>query len=75
MINERKTSIKRGENINRELLNTNIVINSIENELKDLSGIVTIDIPDVVESSDELTVIALVENDTLDIFGASQIKL
>ncbi|NRB59037.1 MAG: DUF1223 domain-containing protein [Winogradskyella sp.] len=75
VINERKTSIKRGENINRELLNTNIVINSIENELKDLSGIVTIDIPDVVESSDELTVIALVENDTLDIFGASQIKL
>ncbi|GAB5563121.1 MAG: hypothetical protein Wins2KO_01840 [Winogradskyella sp.] len=75
VINERKTSIKKGENINRELLNTNIVINSIENELKDLSGIVTIDIPDVVESSDELTVIALVENDTLDIFGASQIKL
>ncbi len=72
VINERKTSVKRGENRNRELINTNIVINELRFQLEENSGKGSIIIPEIVKSSDVLSLIVVIENDELDITGAGQ---
>ncbi len=72
VINERKTSVKRGENRNRELVNTNIVINELRFRLEKDSGKGSIVLPEIVESSDDLSLIVIIENKDLDITGAAQ---
>ena len=72
VINERKTSVKRGENRNRELVNTNVVVSEQRFKLDVSSGKGSIVIPKIVASSDDLSLIVVVENNDLDITGASQ---
>ena len=72
VINERKTSVKRGENRNRELVNTNIVVNEQRFKLKNDAGKGSITLPKIVKSSDDLSLIVIIENKTSDISGAAQ---
>ncbi|WP_299367005.1 thioredoxin family protein [Winogradskyella sp.] len=72
VINERKTYVKRGENRNRELINTNIVVNELRLKLETKSGNGSILVPEIVKSTDDLSLIVVIENNALDITGASQ---
>ncbi|NMH88073.1 DUF1223 domain-containing protein [Flavivirga algicola] len=75
VISERITSIKRGENRNRTLKNTNIVVEEVYLNLDSANGKTSIVIPDLVKQSDKLSIVALVQTENLDITGGSQIKL
>ena len=75
VINERKTSIKRGENRNRELVNSNIVVSEQQFKINKSSGEGSILIPEIVNKNDELSVVLILENDTLDINTAAQKKI
>ncbi len=72
VINERKTSVKRGENRNRELVNSNIVVNEYQLQLERKNGKSSILIPELVKPNEALTLILIVENDDLDILAATQ---
>lgn len=75
VIKERETVIKRGENRNRTLRNTNVVIEESYTKLKAASGQGVLSIPDIATSSDELSLVLLVQNDRLDINGGAQVEL
>lgn len=74
-IQERTTKVKRGENSNRTLTNKNIVVS--EKYLADAktTGNYTIEIPKIVESTDNLVVFLIVENEQLDIISATKSSL
>ncbi|WP_299223379.1 thioredoxin family protein [uncultured Aquimarina sp.] len=73
VVSERTTKIGRGENRNRTLKNTNIVINRLVKE--DVSGLVTLSIPDWISNNDELLIIAYTQNDELKTTGATKINI
>ncbi|MEZ4803149.1 MAG: DUF1223 domain-containing protein [Gelidibacter sp.] len=75
VIDERTTSVSRGENKNRKLKNSNIVIEQTEIELNSTTGQGSLRFTEMVKTSDKLSLIALIENIDLDIVGASQLKL
>ena len=77
VINERKTEVSRGENRNKTLLNTNIVVNEIYKPIqKDfITGKSTIKIPETVSVKDTLSLIVLVENNDKDILGGVEQNL
>ncbi len=75
VIKERITQIKRGENRNRTLTNTNIVVEEAYLKLEHNKGIANLTIPDIVEKNDELALVVLVESSNMDILGGTQIDL
>ena len=75
VINERITSVKRGENRNRTLVNNNIVVAEQKFKLNKSSGKGTIIIPEIVEADDTLSLVLILENDNLDINAAAQTQL
>lgn len=74
-IKERTTKVNRGENRSRTLKNTNIVVKEKLIALDSKTGTAHLDIPNIVESNDELLVVALVASKNLDITGGTQIAL
>ena len=72
VIKERETAINRGENRNRVLKNSNIVVEERYVKLDLQTGQTEIKIPKLVLDTDDLSVIVLVQNDDLDITGGSQ---
>jgi len=75
VIDERITQVKRGENRNRTLKNTNIVVNEFYLDVIAESGSLVINIPDVVVEDDVLHLMMIVENETTDILGATKEKI
>jgi hypothetical protein len=75
VIDERTTSISRGENKNRELKNSNIVVEQSIITLDSKTGKGIINIPKLVNDEDQLSVFALIETSELDIVGGSKVKL
>ncbi len=75
VVDERVTSVKRGENKNRTLKNANIVVEEAYVDLDLSSGKASISIPEIVTQNDDLSIIALVQTENLDITGGSQIRL
>ena len=75
VIKERITKIPRGENRNRTLKNSNIVVLEDVNSLNSESGTQTIFIPESVNLNDELKIVLIVQNADLKIVGATQINL
>jgi len=73
VINDKVTSVKRGENSNRTLKNSNIVVAEDYLNIENKNGM--IGIPDIVSKNDKLTLILIIEHNNLDIMGASQIKI
>jgi len=75
VINDRETYVKRGENRSRTLNNSNIVVSELNFKIEDSSGKGQILIPSLVKDTDELRVVVIVQNNRLDITGASQLSL
>ncbi len=75
VLNERTTSIKRGENSNRTLKNSNIVIAEKYIPLKSSRGKSSISIPSIASKGQELTLMLLVEADNLDITAAAKASM
>lgn len=73
VIDNKTTSVNRGENKNRILKNSNIVV--VEAYLNILNKTGKLSIPEIVDEGDKLTLVLLLENDKLDITGGSQIKI
>ncbi len=75
VIKERTTKIGRGENRNRTLKNANIVVSEKVMSLNASRENHSIAIPNLVNEQDDLKLIAIVENENLDIVGAKEIDL
>ncbi len=75
VLDERITSVKRGENRNRTIKNSNIVIAETKSYIKTPSGSAVIEIPKLVKSGDELHLILLVENVAKDLTAAAKTSL
>ena len=72
VIDQRDTYVKRGENRNRKLSNSNIVVAVTEKSLDSKAGSAELLIPESVDNKDKLKVVVLVENKVMDITGASK---
>lgn len=70
VLDERTTQVKRGENRNRTLKNSNIVVAERLITLEDKKGHAAISIPEVVKLNEKIQLIVLVENAAYDITGA-----
>ncbi len=75
VLDKRVTSVKRGENRNRTLTNSNIVVAESYNELAASKGSGSVQIPSLVMEGESTTLILLTEDGTLDITGASKTKV
>ncbi|MEO0571045.1 MAG: DUF1223 domain-containing protein [Bacteroidota bacterium] len=75
VLDERTTVVKRGENRNRTLTNSNIVVLENYLEAKGGEGSTTLEIPASVGSDEDLTLMLFVETDELDITGAVKRKV
>jgi hypothetical protein len=75
VVDQRETHVKRGENRNRVLSNSNIVVEEAYVDIKGTTGKTSISIPELVSEDDKLSLVTLIENDALDIVAGSQIYL
>lgn len=75
VLDERTTSVERGENRNRVLKNSNIVVSESYNELDGSKGSGSITVPSLVRKNESTTLILLTEDGTLDITGAIKAKV
>ncbi|WP_405206192.1 DUF1223 domain-containing protein [Aquimarina sp. LLG6339-5] len=73
VVSERITDIGRGENRNRSLKNTNIVASRLVKQ--DISGSVTLSIPDWIADKDQLAIIAYTQDNKLVTTGAARINI
>lgn len=74
-IDERITTVSRGENRNRDLKNSNIVVAETENDVSTKTGKGKIEIPNLVTSTDQLSLIFIIQTIDLNIVGATSLKL
>ncbi|WP_083158097.1 DUF1223 domain-containing protein [Allomuricauda sp. CP2A] len=75
VIDEHTTQVKRGENRNRTLRNSNIVVNERYIDLESQTGSSSIAIPALVTPTDDLTLMLLMESESLDITAAAKIQI
>ncbi|MGS0527542.1 hypothetical protein ACU8V7_22525 [Zobellia nedashkovskayae] len=75
VLDERTTEVKRGENRNRILKNSNIVVAEKRIAIEDLEGEAFINIPDAVEKDEKLNLIILMETQGYDITAATKTEL
>ncbi len=75
VVDERITSVKRGENRNRTIKNSNIVVAETKTYIKMPSATGSIEIPKLVRSKDQLHLILLVENVAKDLTAATKKSL
>ncbi|WP_083476229.1 DUF1223 domain-containing protein [Lacinutrix mariniflava] len=74
-IKERITEVKRGENSNKTLTNTNVVVQEQLITLEKNNGSLKIEIPNVVLNKDELSIIGIIQNNELDILTGVKLEL
>ncbi|TMU56165.1 DUF1223 domain-containing protein [Flagellimonas algicola] len=72
VLDERTTQVKRGENRNRSLKNSNIVVAEKYLMFPEKNGSAHIPIPSIVSANDKIMLMALVETENLDIVGATK---
>ncbi|CAM4379885.1 DUF1223 domain-containing protein [Zobellia nedashkovskayae] len=75
VLDERTTEVKRGENRNRILKNSNIVVAEKRIAIEDLEGEAFINIPNAVEKVEKLNLIILMETQGYDITAATKTEL
>jgi len=75
VVKERTTIVKRGENRNRTLKNTHIVIAEETLDLNTAKGRVSLYIPDWVEDTDAIEIIAYATSPTAGVIGATAVHL
>ncbi len=67
--------MQRGENRNRELRNSHVVVAEKYLDFNESKGSLSMSIPALVSKNDAITLIVLTENEQLDITGGTQMKL
>ncbi len=72
VIKERTTSVKRGENRNKTIVNSNIVVAEQQFQLESKTGNGALIVPDIVNAEDELSLVLITQTKTLDILSAAQ---
>ncbi|WP_171037084.1 thioredoxin family protein [Maribacter algarum] len=75
VLDERTTQVKRGENRNRTLQNSNIVVAEKSVVLEESASTIEISIPKLVKPNDNLNLIVLVETKEYDIKAAAKQSL
>lgn len=75
VIDERTTSVQRGENSNRTLTNSNIVISETLRKPSSETTSVSIPIPKLVTSKDKLRLVVLIQQTDLSIVGGTQVDI
>lgn len=75
VIDKRETSINRGENQGKVLINRNIVVNETSIRLKKAEGLKAISIPKLVENTDSVRIICYLQDKDYSISGAIQSNL
>ncbi len=75
VLDERITSVKRGENRNRTLKNSNIVVTEQYFKLNAPKGKGVIQIPTIVAKNDSITLLLVTENEVADITGAAKVSI
>lgn len=72
VLDRRITKVKSGENRNRTLTNSNIVITQKSIPIIDFQGSGFVETPKIVRPGEQIELIVLVENDGFDITGATK---
>jgi hypothetical protein len=72
VLDESVTQVKRGENRNRDLMNTHIAIAEVSKRLTAPEGTLMLDIPSTVSAEGTYHLVILTETDTMDITGATR---
>ncbi|WP_299124965.1 thioredoxin family protein [uncultured Tenacibaculum sp.] len=76
VLEEKTTFVKRGENSNREIKNSNIVINQVSLPIQGkANGSASLNIPETFEVNDNYRIIAFVQKSNLQITGGIQKSL
>ncbi|WP_272151937.1 DUF1223 domain-containing protein [Tenacibaculum aiptasiae] len=76
VLEEKTTFVKRGENSNRKIKNSNIVINQVSLPIQDkANGNTSLNIPEIFEVNDNYRIIAFVQKPNLQITGGIQKSL
>lgn len=75
VVDERNTPIKSGENRNRVLKNSNVVVNEKYEKILQSNGSGSIEIPPLVKTNEKVTLLMLIQNSNLDITGAAKVKI
>lgn len=75
VLDEQTTKVKRGENRNRTLKNSNIVVAEKYFDLNASTGSGQIAIPSLAVGSDSMTLMLISENDVTDVTGAAKVKI
>ena len=75
VLDEKTTWVQRGENRNRELQNSHVVVAEKYLDLTESKGNLSMTIPALVSKNDAVSLIVLTENEALDITGGTQAKL
>ncbi|MEM6684640.1 MAG: DUF1223 domain-containing protein [Bacteroidota bacterium] len=72
-IADRTTNVKRGENARRTLKNHNIVVNEMYVSALANTGNASVEIPEIVNNTDELNLFFILENSQNDILSAAKL--
>ena len=75
VLDKRTTEVKRGENRNRSLTNSNVVVGVKSIGIDGNDGKSFLSIPEIVNPEENISLILLAENDNLDITGAAKARI
>lgn len=75
VLDERTTQVRRGENRNRKLKNSNVVVAERSFAIENAESSMEISIPDIVTDKDKLNLIVLLETNDYDITAAAKQNL
>lgn len=72
ILDERITKVKRGENTNRSLTNSNIAVAEARRSIDSPTGNIQLILPDLLRPDDKIYAILIIENKDMDIVGAAR---
>lgn len=75
VLDERATQVSRGENRNKKLINTNIVVKEKYISTQDTEGFAYISVPELVRPNEKIELMLFLENEDLEITGAAKSKI
>ena len=70
LVDEKKTNVSRGENRNKTIINSNVVVDKVDRDKNE--GTIFLTIPDWVNTTDKLSVIAYVKDDDQNVIGGTK---
>lgn len=70
LVDEKKTNVSRGENRNKTIINSNVVMDKVDRDKNE--GVIFLTIPDWVNTTDKLSVIAYVKDDDQNVIGGTK---